>query len=227
MMGTVINVVAIITGSVIGLLIKGKLPDKIQKTVMDGLGLAVILIGLQMALETKNILIVIFSLVIGGVTGGVINLEEGLNKLAVSLEKKYAKSGDGLFVQGFIQASLVFCVGPIAIMGAIQDGINGDPTILINKAILDGISSIAFSATFGLGVIFSAVAVLIYQGGITLLATWAQGFLVSTIITEMTATGGLIILAIGLNILKITDIKVGNLLPSILVAILLARIFLV
>ncbi|MFW6264772.1 MAG: DUF554 domain-containing protein [Bacillota bacterium] len=220
MTGTIVNVVAIIVGSLLGIFFKERFPRKMQQTVMQGLGLAVILIGIQMALQTKNILIVIFSLVLGGVVGELIDIEKKLNNVGEYIRKKF-NSKDDLFVQGFVQASLVFCVGAMAIMGSIQDGLNNDPTILYNKSMLDGFASIAFAATSGIGVAFSAIPVLLYQGGITLLSSTAEKFLSDAMITEMTATGGLLILAIGLNIMGLGKIKVGNLLPSLVFAILL------
>jgi len=224
MSGTLVNFVAIIAGSVIGLVLKDKFPDKIQETIMKGLSLAVILIGLQMALETDYILIVIFSLVLGGIIGEVIALEERLQQLGEYFKRKIKREND-LFIQGFVQASLVFCVGAMAIMGAIQDGLSNNPTILFNKSLLDGVASIAFSATFGVGVLFSAIPVLVYQGGIALFASFLQKYLSDVVINEMTATGGLLILAIGLNIMGISKIRAGNLLPSLVVAILLVIIF--
>ncbi|MEJ6951953.1 DUF554 domain-containing protein [Natronospora cellulosivora (SeqCode)] len=221
MIGSIANFFAIVVGSFTGMLFKDHFPEEMQKIVMQGLGLAVILIGLQMALETQNVLIVIFSLVIGGIIGEIINIEGKLENLAIYIESKFNKKND-LFVKGFVQSSLVFCVGAMAIMGAIQDGLTNDPSILFNKSILDGFASVAFAASFGIGVMFSAVPVLIYQGSITLFASYIERFLSEAMIIEMTATGGLLILAIGLNIMGISKTKVGNLLPSILIAIILS-----
>lgn len=224
MIGTIVNVLAIIVGGIIGVMLKGKLPAKFQKIVMQGISLAVILIGLQMALGatgSKDILIVIFSLVLGGIIGEILKIEERLNKAGNLLEKRFGNENT-LFVEGFVQACLIYCVGAMAIMGAIQDGLNNDPSILFTKALLDGTSSIAFAATFGIGVAFSAIPVLLYQGAITLLASWAQQILQGPAARELTVTGGLLIFAIGLNILGICKIKVGNLLPSLFVAIIIA-----
>jgi len=225
MIGTIVNVIAIIIGSILGFSVKGRLPEKYQNIVMQGISLAVLIIGLQMALSvesTKGTLVVIFSLVIGGILGELIGIENALEKIGESIQKRFG-SDEGLFVQGFVQSSLIYCVGAMAIMGAIQDGLNNDPSILFTKSLLDGTASIAFSATFGIGVIFSSIPVLIYQGSISLLASWAQNFLGQNVITMMTATGGLLIMAIGFNILLSTEIKIGNLLPSIFVAIFIAQ----
>lgn len=221
MRGTIVNVIAVIAGSLLGLFLKGKFPERLKEIIMQGLGLATCLIGIQMALESKNILIVIFSLVIGGICGELIDIEKRLNEIGNFLQRRLAREDD-LFIQGFVQASLVFCVGAMAIMGSIQDGINNDPTILYNKSILDGFASIAFAATTGIGVLFSTIPVLLYQGGISLLAGVVAKYLTEAMIVEMTATGGLLILAIGLNLLKIGKVKVGNLLPALIFAILLS-----
>ncbi len=226
MTGTIVNVIAIVAGSLIGVLLNERFPEHIQKTVMQGLSLAVVLIGLQMAMGVEGstgVLIVIFSLVIGGVIGEVLKIEKRLDNFGKNLKKRVGNKND-LFVQGFVQASLIFCIGAMAIMGAIQDGLNNDPSILFTKSLLDGVASIAFAATSGIGVIFSIIPVLIYQGGISLLAAWAADIITEPVIVEMTATGGLLILAIGLNMLGASRIKIGNLLPSIFVAIFLSLI---
>lgn len=163
MTGTIVNFFAIIVGALLGVFLKERFSQKLQEIVMQGLGLAVVLIGLQMALESKNLLIIIFSLVLGGITGELIDIEKKLNSLGAYIQNKFGREDD-LFIQGFVQASLVFCVGAMAIMGAIHDGINNDPTILFNKSILDGFASIAFAAATGIGVLFSAFPVLLYQG---------------------------------------------------------------
>lgn len=221
MTGTLVNFLAIIAGGLVGFFFKNRLSAKIQLTIIQGLSLVVILIGLQMALQTDNLLILLFSLVGGGISGELLKIENRLAKLGEKIKKDFQQD-NSLFVQGFVQASLVFCVGAMAVMGAIQDGINHDPTILYNKAVLDGIAAVAFSASLGMGVIFSAIPVLVYQGGITILASWVEQFLTPAMITQMTATGGLLIIALGLNMLKITTIRVGNLLPALLLAILLS-----
>jgi len=172
--------------------------------------------------NTKGTLVVIFSLVIGGIIGEILKIEDRLEGLGEKIQSRFGNE-DGLFVQGFVQSSLIYCVGAMAIMGAIQDGLNNDPSILFTKSLLDGIASVAFSATFGIGVLFSSIPVLIYQGSITLLSSWAQKLLNQDVVVMMTATGGLLIMAIGLNMLLSAKIKIGNLLPSIFVAIVIAQ----
>ena len=226
MIGTIVNVAAIIVGSLAGFLVKGRLPERFQNIVMQGISLAVLIIGLQMAFSvesTKGTLVVIFSLVIGGIIGEILRVESRLEGFGELIQKRFG-SDDGLFVQGFVQSSLIYCVGAMAIMGAIQDGLNNDPSILFTKSLLDGTASVAFSATFGIGVLFSSIPVLLYQGSITLLASWAQKILNQDVVAMMTATGGLLIMAIGLNMLLSAEIKIGNLLPSIFVAIAIALI---
>lgn len=223
MIGTLVNVAAIIIGGTLGGLLKEKFTAEIKDTVIKGVALAVILIGMQMAFETNSVLIVILSLVLGGIIGEILGIEKLLNKAGRSAESLF-KRGAGI-ARAFVQCSLIYCVGAMAVMGAIQDGLNGDPSTLYAKAMLDGFSAIAFGSTLGLGVALSAIPVLIYQGAISLLADRASVFLTDAIIAEMTATGGLLIVGIGLNILEITEIKVGNLLPAIFVAIILTAIF--
>jgi hypothetical protein len=224
MLGTVVNVFAIIAGSLIGVFFNKFIPERIKKILFQALGLSTILIGITMAIKTQNVLIVIFSLVLGGVIGELINIEKQLDRFGDYLKSKI-KAKDSTFVEAFVTASLIFCVGAMAIMGSIEDGINHNYSVLYTKSLLDGVASIAFSSALGIGVIFSAIPILIYQGGITLLAGFIKEYLTQAAITEMSATGGLLILGIGLSILEIKIIKVGNLLPAILIAAILALVF--
>lgn len=228
MTGTFVNVLAIIVGSFIGVLFKGRFTDNIQKIVMQGISLAVIIIGLEMALSiegSNELLIVIFSLVIGGICGELLKIEKHLEEFGEKIKGKF-ESKNELFVQGFVQASLIYCVGAMAIMGAIQEGIQGDASLLFTKSLLDGTTAIAFASTAGIGVMFSAIPVLIYQGSITLFASQVELILTPIVISQLTATGGLLIVGIGLNILEVAKIKVGNMLPSILVAVILSFLIL-
>jgi len=226
MKGTIVNVIAIFLGCSVGFILKSKFPEKISKIVMQALGLASLLIGMQMALKTDNILLLIFSLVIGGVIGEMIGIEEGLERFGERVRSKFKNNTNSeRFVEGFVTASLLYCVGSMAIMGALKEGLSGNPDILYTKSLLDGLTSIAFTATMGIGVLFSAIPVFLYQGGITLLARLIKDFLSPEVINEMTAVGGILILGIGFGLLEIRKIKIGNLLPAILVAALLAAIF--
>jgi len=226
MIGTIVNVGAVLAGSTVGVLFRGRFPEKIQNTVIHGISLAVLLIGFQMAFsieKSEDILLVIFSLVIGAVIGELLEVEDRLNNFGQSLKDRIGGSDD-LFVQGFVQASLIYCVGAMAIMGSIQDGLNGDPSILFTKSLLDGTTAIAFAASTGIGVAFSVIPIFIYQGSITILASWAETILTQDMIRIMTSTGGLLIAAIGFNMLGKTKIKTGNLLPALAVAVVLAAI---
>ncbi len=221
MLGTTVNVLAIVAGAGAGLLARKSLPEQVKNTVMQGIGLSVLLIGMSMSLKTNQLLVVIISLVLGGLTGEFLNIEDMLDRIGRWVE---ARAGDfsGEAGKAFVSTSLIYCVGAMSIMGSIEDGLNGNPRLLFAKAILDGISAAIFSSTMGVGVVFSAIPVLIYQGTITLLAGSLKSVLLPALVTEMTATGGLLIVAIGLNLLGITRIRVGNLLPSIFLAVPLA-----
>jgi len=219
LLGTLVNVIAIVIGGTLGVIIGDKLKERYKVTVMQGLSLAVILIGLEMAIKTNNISIVIFSLILGGLFGESLKIEHRLKEIGEWFEEKLKKQGE--VAEAFIQCSLIYCVGAMAIMGAIQDGLVNDPSILYAKSMLDGFSAIAFSSTLGIGVILSAIPVFLYQGLIALFAGYLKPLLTDPVVTEMTATGGMLIVAIGLNLLEITEIKIGNLLPAIFVAVFL------
>lgn len=225
MLGTVVNAVAIIVGAILGNFLKGGFPENIKSTIMQGLSITVMLIGLSMALKSQNLLVVTLSIVIGAVLGEVLRIEYRLKQFGQSLERRFG-NGEGDFTRAFVSASLLYCVGAMAIMGSIESGLTGNHTTLFIKSILDGVSAVVFSSSLGPGVAFSALPVFLYQGSITLAAAYVKAFLTDVIIREMTATGGLLIFAIGINMLGINvEIKVGNLLPAIFVAIFLALAF--
>lgn len=217
MIGTLINVVAILLGVAVGLLLRRGIPDRMRNTVMQGLGLCVVLIGVSGALKTADTLCVIVSIVIGGLLGSAVNIEKRLDDLGKLAERRFAKDGGSGFSTAFVTASLVYCVGAMAIVGAMDSGLRGDHSTLIAKAALDGVSAIFFASTLGPGVAMSALAVLVYQGAIALLATWISPLLTQPIINEMSAVGGLLIIGIGLNMIYDKHISVGNLLPAIFV----------
>jgi len=221
LLGTVANVAAIVLGTLVGLLLRRRLPQRIATIMTQGLGLVTALIGLQMVVATQNVLIVLVSIVVGGVVGELIQIEGRLDTLGKRIEKRFGRRR-GTFAKAFVTSSLLFCVGPIAILGALQDGLRGDYSILLTKSGLDGIASVAFASTLGIGVLFSTIPVLAYQGSITIAASLLEPYLKTAIVNEMTATGGLLIIGIALNILRVTKIKVGNMLPAILVAAILA-----
>ncbi len=227
MIGTLINCAAIILGSAIGLLFRKGMKKNISDTVMQGVGLCVILIGLSGALETGNTLLVIISMVIGGVIGAWIDIDDKMNRLGAFAQRKLTREGDenNTFAKGFVTASLVYCVGAMAIVGALDSGIRGDHSTLIAKSILDGVTAILFSSTLGIGVMLSAVPILIYQGSIALLGNAIAPLLSPEVITEMSAVGGLLIAGIGINLTFEKNIKVANLLPAILIPFLYFPIY--
>jgi len=223
LLGTAFNVAAIILGTMVGLVLKQRLPERMSSIAVQGLGLVTALIGVKMMITTENILVVLVSAVIGGILGELLRIEARLDSFGARMEAKFSKEG-GTFAKAFVTSSLLYCVGPMAILGALQDGLRGDFTILLTKSGLDGIASVAFASTLGIGVLFSVLPVAAYQGGITVGASALEHYLSSSMINEMTATGGLLIVGIALNILQVTKIRVGNLLPAILLAAILSAV---
>lgn len=231
MTGTLINVAAIIVGSLIGLLAGNRIPEKTRQTLISALGLFTLAYGIFIFGQTQNLLIPLFSLVLGTIFGELLKIEEGLNSLGENIQKKLASWNPNLtgesqrFITGFVSASLLFVIGPMAILGSIQDGISGDFQMLAIKSLLDGIASIAFASTLGVGVVFSAFIVLVYQGAISLLAGWiGQGF-GEAVIAEMTATGGIILVGIAIsNLLQIKKIRTGSFLPALFLAVVFVLI---
>lgn len=223
LLGTVVNVAAIAIGTLIGLALKQRLPERITSIVMQGLGLVTALIGVKMIIVTENVLVVLVSIVVGGVFGELLHIEARLDAFGAKVEAKFSRE-KGTFAKAFVTSSLLYCVGPMAILGALQDGLRGDYSILLTKSGLDGVASVAFASTLGVGVLFSAIPLALYQGGITVGASMLEPFLSSSIVNAMTATGGLLILGIALNILQVTKIRAGNLLPAILIAAALASL---
>ena len=225
MIGTLINSLTIIIGSIIGLFVKGKINEKISHTIMSGLALCVIYIGVSGALKGENTIVMIISIALGGLIGELIDIDSKLENLGNKIEKMVNKNGSTVSIaEGFVTSTLLFCVGAMAIVGALESGLNNNYSTLLAKSILDGISSIIFSSTLGIGVILSSVSVLLYQGSITLAAGMLSNMLNDVAITNITAVGSLLIIGLGLNILGISKIKVSNLLPAMLFAILLSFI---
>ncbi|MBU3217688.1 DUF554 domain-containing protein [Clostridium estertheticum] len=218
MLGTIVNSLSIIIGGFIGSSFKNKISDTYTETIMKGLGLCVILIGLKGALQVNNILLLIISVTLGTLIGEIIKIEKGIENIGALLESKVS-SQSGI-ANGFVTASLVFCVGAMSIMGSLESGLSKNYSILYAKSLLDGIFAIIFSSTLGVGVCFSAISVFIYQGIITLTASLMKEFLITSVVSEMSAVGGLLIVAIGANMLDIKRIKVGNMLPAIFIPLL-------
>jgi uncharacterized membrane protein YqgA involved in biofilm formation len=229
--GTILNVLTAIIGGVLGTRLGARLPEKVRETVMHGLGLLTTVIGVQMALTTRNLLIVLASILVGGIVGEWWRIDDRLNALGKTLEERFARDGEtGNFTHGFVIASLVFCVGPLAILGSIQDGLLGDFNLLAIKSVLDGFAGLAFASTLGIGVAFAALTVLVYQGGISVAAMLLGGALGTVTretpwVIEMTATGGVLIMGIGLILLDLRRVRVANLLPAIFIAPLIVVIW--
>ncbi|MFX3660804.1 MAG: DUF554 domain-containing protein [Ectobacillus sp.] len=223
LLGTIVNGAAIVLGSLLGFIFQN-ISDKMKATVLQGIGLAVIILGVGMGLKSGQFLIVIMSIAIGSALGELWNLEDKLNRLGAWVEKKVGSKEKGSIAKGFVTATLVYVVGAMAIVGSLDSGLRQDHTVLYTTSLLDGISAIVFTSALGIGVLFSAVPVIVYQGVITLFATQIHLFvpkeLMDQMILEITATGGIMIVAIGLNILQITSIRVANMLPSLLFTVI-------
>ena len=221
--GTIVNVIAVVLGSSIGLVLKKGIPQRFSDSIMKAVALCVIYIGIDGCMQGENTLITIISMVLGVLIGELLRLDDGINTLGKRLESKVSKNknSDGNIARGFVTASLLFCVGAMTIVGSLESGISGNHEILFSKSLLDFISSIIFSASLGIGVMFSAIFVFVYQGAITLLAQFIGPYLGDVVIAEMTCVGSLLIIALGLNMLGITKLKVMNYIPAVFLPIIL------
>ncbi len=218
MLGTIVNSLAIMAGGLFGTFLKHGIKDNYKNTVMDAIGLAVIVLGIGGAIKSENVILMIFSLVFGALIGETLQLEKRLDNLGLALQRKF-KNEDTNFSKGFISSSLVFCVGAMAIVGSLEAGMLNSYDTLYAKSILDGITALIFATTLGIGVFFSAFSVFIYQGVITLLAQSLSPLLSLVVINELSAVGGVLILAIGIGMLGIKKVNVANLLPAIFIPI--------
>lgn len=229
MTGTIINFLTIIGGGFLGLFLGNRFSEKIRLTIMNGLGLFTMLYGIRLFTETKNAMVVLISLVIGILLGEWIGIEDRLNNLGIWLEKKFnkAKNADSnRFIKGFLTTSLLYCIGPMAILGSIQDGLSGDFNTLGIKAIIDGISAIAFASSLGIGVLFSSFIVFVYQGIITLLAAQLQFILTDVMLFEVNALGGIMLVGLAIsNLLEIRKIRVANFLPGFIIIPFIVLLF--
>lgn len=222
MIAAIVNAVVVILGGLLGLLLGGRLREEHTKTIVNGLGICTIVIGITSAIATANILIVIICLVLGTIVGEVLKIEQRLDNLGDWLKSKVAKNGGGRFTEGFVTASLLFCVGSMAIMGSFDAGLRGDYNTIFAKSALDAVMAVTFAATMGVGVLFSSAAVLVYQGTLTLLAGLVEPYLSAPVIVEMSAVGGIMLIGTGINIMGLSRerVKVGNMLPAIVLPIL-------
>lgn len=224
--GTFVNVAAVLLGSAVGLLLKKGLPKRITAALMTGVGLCTVYIGIDGCLAGENVLIAVLSLALGAVIGEALNLDKWLTKLGDAAQRRLrGRDGSGNVAQGFVSASLLFCVGAMTILGSLQSGLSGNHETLYVKSVLDLISSVVFAATFGWGVMLSCVTILLYQGGIALLAQWVAPVLSASVVAEMTCVGSLLIIALGLNLLNVTKIKVANLLPAVVLPLILCPLY--
>jgi uncharacterized membrane protein YqgA involved in biofilm formation len=225
MLGTYVNVVAVIAGSLIGLLLHRRFPENLKRIGFQAIGLCVLVLGTSMALKTEQFLILIFSVLIGAFLGEALHLDRRIERFGDFLKARIGSSNDQ-FSEGLVTAFLLYCMGAMTIIGAIEDGLNNDPSILFAKSLMDGCGSIALASTFGIGVLFSAIPLFIFQGGITLLAAHSKAFFTEPLITELSAVGGVILMGLGIQLLDLKELKVINLLPALLVVIILVRVFL-
>lgn len=222
MEGTIVNAIAVVAGGLAGVALRHRFPERVRETVMAGIGLATLLIGFQMALQTGNVLVVIASLVLGGIIGEAFHIEEGIEALGAWAERMYgSQTQESTVAAAFVTSSLLFCVGPMTVLGAIQDGLGQTPVLLYTKSLLDGISAVAIGAALGAGVLLSAGTVLFYQGALTLAAGAVNSFMTQEMTRELTATGGALIIGLGLGILRLRKVRVGNLLPALVISVLL------
>lgn len=223
MIGTIVNSIVVIIGCLIGIIFKGKLKENITDTIMSGLGLCILYIGISGSLKGENTLLIIICIVIGALIGELIDIDNWINRLGKVIEKQVNKGAKNniSITEGFVTASLLFCVGAMAIVGSLESGLRGNYDTLFAKSIIDGVTAIILTSTLGIGVIFSAITIFLYQGTITLGAGILANVLSDVVINNMTAVGSLLIIGIGLNVLGITKIKVANLLPAVVLPILL------
>ena len=224
MLGTVVNTITIIVGGFIGTVFNKTLPQRYQAIIFQGIGLFILALGVSMAIKMEHILISVFSLLLGGLAGEFFKLDKQINTLGEWL-KRILRFKSEKFTAGFVSTSLIYCIGAMAILGAIEEGTGNYPAILLTKSVMDGFSSIAFAAALGIGVIFSAASVAVYQGGITVMVFLFADNIDPAIVNELSAVGGILLVGLGINLLEIKDVKVVNLLPALVFVVLLMLVF--
>ncbi|MBN2262535.1 MAG: DUF554 domain-containing protein [Prolixibacteraceae bacterium] len=223
--GTIVNVLTIIAGSLVGVFFHSKLPQRFTSIIFQAIGLFTLYIGITMTMKTGELLILIFSIIIGSVLGEWAQLDKYIERFGNWVKRKI-KSKNDTFSEGMITAFLLFCMGSMTILGAFDEGTSGNSDLLVAKSVMDGFSSLALASALGIGVLFSIFPLLLFQGGLTLLAWWLGNLMPTEVINELTATGGLMLVGLGISIMEIKKIKVLNMLPSLLIAVVLAYIFL-
>jgi uncharacterized membrane protein YqgA involved in biofilm formation len=222
--GTLVNTATVIAGATIGLLVGERLPDRFKKTVLTALGLITIWVGITMVVQGEKPLLIVAAVVLGAICGELLRLEDCVSQLGDWMRRR-ARSEAPQFVLGFVSASLLFCVGPMTLVGSLEDGLRGDSTLLVTKAIMDGFAAVALASSLGAGVLFSSVTVLVVQGGLTLLGSQMQFALDPGVLHPLTAVGGILILGLALRLLEIKPVPVANLLPALAIIIPLACFF--
>ncbi len=224
MLGTIVNVAAVVAGTAIGVVIQSKLPKKVLEIIFQVIGLFTLLLGMMMALKMQHFLIGIGSLVVGSIIGEIIGLERYMNRFSEWVKAK-VKLKNEKFSDGLITAFLLYCMGSLTILGAIEEGISGNTDLLMMKSLMDGVSSVALASALGVGVGFSAIPLLIYQGGLTLLAGSVGSFFTESIVNELSAVGGVLLIGLGINILEIKKLRILNMIPSLVIVVILIYFF--
>lgn len=224
MTGTLVNAAAVILGSLIGLAIKSRLPLRLSDIVFQVLGLFTLFLGMRMAMETGHLIFLVFSLLLGAISGELLGLEERMDRLGTFLKNRMP-GDNSRFQEGLITAFLLFCMGSMTLVGAIEEGMNNNPEILLTKSLMDGFSSVALAAAMGFGVLLSAIPLLVFQGGLTFLASSVQDFLSPEMIAEITAVGGVMLMGLGINILGIKKLRIMNMMPALLFVVLMVMAF--
>ncbi|MBL8967685.1 MAG: DUF554 domain-containing protein [Spirochaetaceae bacterium] len=226
MIATIINAVAIILGSLFGILLKKKLNARYEATVFTATGIIALVIGIQMALKATHVLAFALALIIGGLVGTLLDIEGGFLRIGERLKKRFAAKDEGsTFAYGFLDASVLFCAGAMAIVGSFKAGTEGDYSLLLTKSVMDGFISVLFASAMGVGVAFSALSVLVYQGLLTILSVWVAPFVSETMLAELTGVGGALVIMIGINLLGLKKLKTADFIPGLLVTILLVLAF--
>ncbi len=224
MLGTIVNAVAILVGGVLGLVLKSRLPEKYTAVFFQVIGLFTLVLGFSMSIKTEKPLLMVFSLILGGVSGIILNLQQRIDTWAIALKNRFKLKGDR-FAEGMVVAFLLFCMGSLTVLGALEEGTGGEPKLFYVKSLMDGFSALALASTLGVGVIFSILPLLVYQGGLTWIAAATAKSLSTAMVNELSAVGGVMLIALGINILGIKKLEVVNLLPSLVFIILLFYLF--
>lgn len=225
MLGTIVNAAAVMVAGAVGMAVRKHIPARMTDIVFQAVGLFTMVLGVKMALETQSMVLAVVSLVLGALAGQWMDIEGALERFSAWLQRVTGSGGQEGFVQGFVTATLLFCVGSMTILGAIEDGMGNTPTLLYTKSIMDAASAMILAAALGVGVIFSVVAMLVYQGGLTLLAGLMMRFMSDQMMADMTGVGGVLILGLGFNLLKVKKISVANLLPALVFIVVLSYFF--